>query len=97
MSSKFICLNPPKTEFLIIGLPHQLSKLSSPTLNDVILIPVDSARNLDVIFDNNLAFSQLISAISKSYFHDIRDLRHIRNVIDLTTACSIATSLIHSF
>ena len=56
----------------------------------------DSARNLGVIFDDNLTFFQYISAISKSYFHDIRDLRRIRNTIDLTTACTIATSLINS-
>ena len=101
MSSNFLSLNPSKTEFLIIGLPQQLSKLRSPTIhlpNDVTLTPVDSARNLGVIFDNNLSFFQLVSAISKSCFHDIRDLRRklIRNTIDLTTACTIATSLIHS-
>ena len=99
MSYNFLSLNPSKTEFLIIGLPQQLSKLRSPTIhlpNDVTLTPVDSARNLGVLFDNNLSFSQHISAISKSCFHDIRDLRRIRNTIDLTSACTIATSLIHS-
>ena len=48
MSSNFLSLNPSKTEFLIIGLPQQLSKLRSPTIhlpNDVTLTPVDSARN----------------------------------------------------
>ena len=83
--TNFFSLNPSKTEFLIIGLPQQLSKLRSPTIhlpNDVTLTPVDSARNLGVIFDNNLSFSQHISAISKSCFHDIRDLRRIRNTID---------------
>ena len=57
MSSNFLSLNPSKTEFLIIGLPQQLSKLRSPTIhlpNDVTLTPVDSARNLGVVFDNNL-------------------------------------------
>jgi len=29
-------------------------------------------------------------------FHDIRDLRLIRNTIDQTPACTIATFLIHS-
>ena len=82
MSANFLSLNPSKTEFLIIGLPQQLSKLRSPTIhlrlpNDVTLTPVDSALNLGVIFDNNLTFSQHISAISKSCFHDIRDLRRI--------------------
>jgi len=50
----FISLNPSKTEFLILGLPQQLSKLNNPTIhlpNSVILAPVDSARNLGVIFD----------------------------------------------
>jgi exonuclease III len=99
MSSNFLSLNPSKTEFLIIGLPQQLSKLNSPIIhlpNNVTLSPVTSARNLGVIFDNNLTFSQHISAISKSCFLNIRDLRRIRNTIDQTTACTIATSLIHS-
>ena len=99
MSSNFLSVNPSKTEFLIIGLPQQLSKLKSPTIhlpNDVTLTPADSARNSGVIFDNNLIFSQHISAVSKSCFHDVRDLRRVRNTIDLTTACAIATFLIHS-
>jgi len=30
MSSNFLSLIPSKTEFLIFGLPHQLSKLNNP-------------------------------------------------------------------
>ena len=60
------------------------------------LSPVYSARNLGVIFDSNLTFSQHISAVSKSCFYHIRDLRRIWNTIDHTTACTIATALIHS-
>jgi len=59
-------------------------------------LPVDSARNLGVIFDKNLSFAQHISSISKSCFLNICDLRRIRNTIGQTTACTIATSLIHS-
>jgi len=44
----------------------------------------------------NMSFAQRISAVSNSCFHNIRDLRRIRNTIDQTTACTIATSLIHS-
>jgi len=99
MSSNFLSLNPSKTEFLIIGLPQQLSKLVNPTIHlpdNVTLTPVDSARNLGVIFDKHVTFSQHISAISKSCLYHIRDLRRIRNTIDQTTASTIATSLIHS-
>ena len=41
--------NPSKTDFLLIGLPEQLSKLNNPTRNvtsDVTLSPVPEARNL---------------------------------------------------
>ena len=58
--------------------------------------PVHSASNLRVIFDTNLTFSQQISAVSKSCFCHIRDLRRIRNT-NHTTVCTITiTSLIHS-
>jgi len=65
MSSNFLSLNPSKTEFLIFGLPQQLSKLNNPTihlLNNVILSPVDSDSWChDVIFDKNLSFAQRCS------------------------------------
>jgi len=40
-----------------------------------------------------LAFAQHISSVSKSCVHNIRD--RIHNIIDQTTACTIATSFIH--
>jgi hypothetical protein len=57
---------------------------------------VKSARNLGVIFYSTLSYSEHISAISKSCFNHIRDLRRLRSSIDQTTACTIATALIHS-
>jgi len=81
MSSNFLSRNPSKTEYLIFGLPQQLSKLNNSTIhlpNNVILSPVDSARNLGVIFDKNISLVQHISSISKSCFLNIRDLRRIR-------------------
>ena len=99
MASNFLSLNPVKTEFLLIGLPAQLAKIHTPTLtisSNTTIQSVSSARNLGVIFDSNLSFSDHISYISKSCFSHIRDLRHIRSTLDHKTACTIATSLIHS-
>jgi len=62
----------------------------------IILLPVDSARNLGVLFDKNLSFVQHISSISKSSSLNIRDLRRIRNAIDQTILPASSTSLIHS-
>ena len=99
MSSNLLSLNQTKTEFLLLGLPVQLSKLSDPCLlmpSNVSIKPTDSARNLGVIFDSTLSLSQHISSVSKSCFLFIRDLRRIRNTLDFNTAHTIATSLIHS-
>ena len=100
MTSNFLSLNSSKTEFLLIGLPTQLAKIDNPFLSmpsSTSIKPVASARNLGVIiFDSNLSFSDHISYISKTCFAHIRDLRRIRNTLDHTTACTIATSLIHS-
>ena len=100
MAPNFLSLNPAKTEFLLIELPAQLSKIHNPTLtisSNTTIQPVSSARNLgSIIFDSNLSFSDHISYISKSCFSHIRDLRRIRNTLDPKTACTIATSLIHS-
>ena len=99
MASNFLSLNPAKTEFLLIGLPAQLSKIHNPThtiSSNTTIQPVSSARNLGIIFDSNLSFSDHILYISKSCFSHICDLRRIRNTLDHKTACTIATSLIHS-
>jgi len=98
MSYNSLSLNPSKTEFLIFGLPQQLSKINNPTIHlpNNVIVSYDSVRNLGVIFDENLSFAQHISDVSKSCFHNIRDLRHIPNTTDQTTACTIVTSLIHS-
>ena len=55
-----------------------------------------SARNLGFIFDEHLTFSDQISAISKACYYHIRQLRCIRPYLDSTTACTIATSIVHS-
>ena len=81
MSANLLCLNPAKSEFMIIGFPKQLEKLHEPSLSmpdNVKLFPVNTARNLGVLFDKNLTFDDRIAALTKSCFYHIRDLRRIR-------------------
>ena len=63
MSGNLLALNSSKTEFLIIGLKRQLSKIDNSSLNTT-----HSARNLGFIFDEHLAFSDQISPVSKSCY-----------------------------
>ena len=89
-----------KLNFFSLDLQHNFLKLTILHLqfsSNTTIQPVSSARNLGIIFDYNLSFSDQISYyISKSCFSHIRDLRRIRNTLDHKTSCTIATSLIHS-
>ena len=65
-------------------------------LHNSALNTTHSARNLGFIFDEHLTFSDQISAISKSCYYHIRQLLCIHPYLDSTTACTIATSVVHS-
>ena len=99
MASKFLSLNSSTTEFLLIGLPTQLAKIDNPSLSmpsSTSIKPVASARNLGVIFDSNLSYSDHISYISKTCFAHIRDLRRICNTLD-HTICLYYCNFTYSF
>jgi len=94
MSAHLLSINQSKTEFLFIGLPQQLFKFNDPTLSmpsNVTITPANSARNLGVIYDSSLTFSEHISSMSKSCFLSIRDLRRIRNTLDYSTIVYISS------
>jgi len=91
MTANLLTLNSSKTEFLLTGLKKQLDKIHNSTLNTT-----HSARNLGFVFDEYLTFSDQISTISKACYYRIRQLRCIRPYLDSTTACTMATSTVHS-
>ena len=98
LTANLLTLNPSKTEFMLMGLPQQLSKIHShshslPPAQSI--LPCSSARNLGFVLDSSLSFSQQISKLSSSCHYHIRDLRRIRNSLDHKTAATIATSLVH--
>ena len=61
--------NPSKTEYIIIGTPIQLSKLSSSSISIVgkFLEPAYSVRNCGVIFDTDMSLRKHISSITQKY------------------------------
>ena len=99
MTVNLLSLNPSKTEFMLIGLPQQISKISNPSLSlpsNHPTTPTDSARNLGFIFHSSLTFSTQISSLSSACNYHVRDLRRIRHTLDHKTASVITTSLVHS-
>src|SRR6218665_379985 len=102
MSSNLLCLNPSKTEFIIIDLPAQIKTIPDSSIrlsnnsSSTTFISDAPVRNLGVTFHPHLSFSSHISNLSRSCFMYIRDLRRIRPKLDFKTACTIATSIVHS-
>jgi len=71
-TAKLLTLNSSKSEFLLIGLKQQLSKIHDSSLSTT-----HSAHNLGFIFEEHLTFFDQISALSKSCYYHIRELRCI--------------------
>ena len=66
MSSNYLTLNLSKTEFLLIGLTQQTSKIVNLSLfipSTKPIMPSLSAKNLGFIFDSTLSFSKHISLL----------------------------------
>ena len=90
-TANLLTLNSSKTEFLLIGLKNQLAKIHNSSLGTS-----HAAWNLGFIFDEHLTCSDQITALSKACYYHIRQLRCIRHYLDSSTACTIATSIVHS-
>src|SRR6218665_3471777 len=94
-ASNLLYLNPSKTEFIFICLREQLKKIPDPFISLNLdststhtSTPTSPVRNLGVIFNQNLDFSDHIIHLSNSCF------MHIRPMLDLKTASTIATFIV---
>ena len=96
--ANMLAVNPSKTEYLLIGTSLQRSNVvnSSVYFQNLSLVPVDSARNLGVILDSSLNLKSHISAVCRSSFLQIRQLRQIRSSLDTNSAVLLANAIVHT-
>ena len=87
-TANHLTLNTSKTEFLLIILKQQPDKIQNSSLNTT-----HSARNLGFIFDEQLAFSDQITASSKSCCSHILGLSCIRPYLYFKTASIVQSKL----
>jgi len=90
-------INPKLSFFFLACLLNHL-KFCDPSFlmpSNVAITPAQSACNFSVLLDSTFGMSDHICSISESYFLSLRNFRRIRNTLDLPTARTIATSLIH--
>ena len=87
-----------KSEFLVIGTPQQISKISidGVRVGSSNLIPSVTARNLGVYFDTNLTMETHVKNICKSTYYLLYNLRRIRKYFDQESMKLVVHALITS-
>ena len=88
-------LNDDKTEFMLIGTKHQLSKVNIDclTAGSIDVVPVTVARNLGTWFDSNLNLQEQIHKTCKSGVFHLYDIRRIQKYLSQESA----RTLVHTF
>jgi hypothetical protein len=98
MCTNMLKLNQDKTELIGFAPKHKVKSLTKLQFNfdGAILSESSCVRNLGVFFDQTLSMEQNASAITKSCFHQIRNIGRIRSYITVdvckTLVCSLVTS-----
>ena len=96
MTSNKLSVNPNKTEALLfnpnnVNLPVDIINLGSNTIS-----PSDSAKNLGIIFQTDMAMDKYISSIVKSCFLQLYDFHRIHPFISKTATITLANAFVHS-
>ena len=98
MHANKLKLNGDKTEYLLIGNKHQKSKITPPEFQIAgsNISTSQQARNLGVIFDEELNMEAHISALCKSISFQLFKIGEIRKYLSVDTTATLVHSLITS-
>ena len=90
-----LLINDSKTEFLVVGSRHQLSKIAidSIAVGDSTIHPVNSVRNLGSWFDSNMSMSVHIGKICSKAFYGLCKIRQLRKFLNPAST----KTLVHAF
>lgn len=98
MCSNMLKLNEDKTEVMLFAPKHRVKDLQDChlTFGGNVVTSSECVKNLGVYFDKTLSMNQQVSSVSKSCFHQIRNIGRIRPYITenacKTLVCSLVTS-----
>ena len=81
--TNWLMVNDIKTEFLILGSRQQLERvnISSIQVGEAQVAPVNSVRNLGVIFDSNMGMDQHVAKACRTAYYHLHNIRRIRNYL----------------
>src|SRR6218665_3368664 len=95
MSSNRLLLNPQKSQYIWFGTCQQLDKLdlAALSLEFPTFVFSTSVRDLGVILDQELSFVDHITALTRSCFYHLRQLR----VVSRSLSATSTATLVHAF
>ena len=98
MSLNMLKLNDEMTEFLVMTSRYQQHKIHDHNIkvNTATIHASKSARNLGIIFDNNLCMDEHVKRICQTVYFHIRNVNSIRKILTTETAATIIHALITS-
>jgi hypothetical protein len=94
-----LLLNENKTKLLIFGkdkLRVINNRLLNISINNTIIEPVDSCKNLGLFLDNNLRFESHVSSLIQKSFGKLRSLYIHKDILDTSIKLKLTDSLILS-
>ena len=98
MTQNLLKLNSDKTEFIMFGTRHQLSKVDDISIhigNDTVK-PVNHVRNLGYVMDSLLKNGPHVNKITSSCYCTLRNIAKIRPNLDTKSAQLITQALVSS-
>ncbi|KAK6181912.1 hypothetical protein SNE40_009690 [Patella caerulea] len=98
MTANFLKLNSDKTEYMTIGSKSYVSSLDSHPIQVGIdhISPVQSARNLGVMFNSTMDMSKQIAAVSKACNFQLYNIGRVRKYLNTDSIKLLVNSLIAS-
>ncbi|KAJ8038157.1 hypothetical protein HOLleu_19156 [Holothuria leucospilota] len=95
MKTSYLKLNDEKTELIVITSPYYRNMVQNAAIQvgSHVSEANTSVRNLGIIFDSSLNMEKHVSAVCKSSYHHLHNIKSIRKSLDNKTA----ETLIHAF
>uniref|UniRef100_A0A3P8VZQ2 Reverse transcriptase domain-containing protein n=1 Tax=Cynoglossus semilaevis TaxID=244447 RepID=A0A3P8VZQ2_CYNSE len=95
MTQNFLMLNTEKTEVIVLGPKHIRAPLSNLTITigSSTPVPCGKARNLGVLFDQDLSLQKHINQTCRTAFYHLRNIKSIRKMLSRPDS----EKLIHAF
>ena len=99
MRTNMLKLSSDKTEVMLFTAKHNaihMEKNVTVCFGDINITPVNTVRNLGVIFVSALNMEQQLNNICRSGYHQLRNIGHIRHYLSSDASKSLVNGLITS-